>query len=88
MGLAVAALLAAAWLARRRRPACRRRPGGTAVRGRPPSYPAYIDDPLTRFVVTMVAVPAAAGLAALAAVTVLEWLMIRPVAPRRSEPGG
>jgi hypothetical protein len=87
LGLAIAALLAAAWLARGR--AGRRALVVLAVPLFPivaaPYYPGYIEDPLARCVMTVVAIPAAVGLVAFTAVALLERLVVRPVAARRSE---
>jgi hypothetical protein len=83
MSLAIAAVLTGAWLARsaagRRTVVILAGPLYTLV---PPYYPAFIEDPLTRFFVTMVVIPVAVGLAVLTVVTVVEWLVIRPIAGR------
>jgi hypothetical protein len=82
LGLAIAVFLAVGWLARG---AAGRR--ALIVLAAPvypivtPFYPAYIEDRLARFLITMIAIPAVIGLSALAAVTVLEWLVIRPKSP-------
>lgn len=79
MGLAIAALVAAAWLARG--PAGRRALIVLAVPLFPivtaPYYPGYIEDPLTRYLTTMLAIPVATGLTALIAVVALERLVTR-----------
>jgi hypothetical protein len=78
LDVAVAALLAAAWLARG--PAGRRALVVLAVPLLPvvaaPYYPGYIEDPLNRYLI-MVAIPAAVGLSALIAVVALERLVTR-----------
>jgi hypothetical protein len=83
MSLAIAALLAGAWLARsaagRRTVVILAGPFYALVA---PYYPAFIEDALTRFFVTMVVIPVAAGLSVLTVVTVVEWLVIRPTADR------
>ena len=77
MFVAIAALLAGAWLART---AAGRR--AVVVLAAPlyaivaPFYPGYIEDPLARILITMVVIP----LAALAVVTALEWLVVRGLA--------
>lgn len=90
LGLASAVLLAIAWLARGA--AGRRALIALSVPLLPivavPYYPGYVEDPLARCLITMVAVPAVAGLAALIAVAALELLVIRPVTARRSESAG
>jgi hypothetical protein len=47
-----------------------------------PFNPGYIEDPLARILITMVVIPVSIGVAALAVVTVLEWLVVRPLADR------
>jgi hypothetical protein len=88
--LASATLLATAWLGRGA--AGRRALVALAVPLLPivaaPYYPGYVEDPLARCLITMVAVPAVAGLAALIAVAALELMVIRPVTARRREPAG
>jgi hypothetical protein len=77
--------VAAAWLARGA--AGRRALIALAVPLLPivaaPYYPGYIEDPLSRYLITLVAIPAVIGLVALTAVTVLERLVIRLVTTRR-----
>jgi len=74
IGLAIAALLAAGWLMRS--PAGRRAVIALAVPLLPivvaPYYPGYIEDPLARYLITMVVIPVATGLTALGAVAALE----------------
>jgi hypothetical protein len=80
MGLGIAALVAAAWLATRG-PAGRRALVALTIPLLPivaaPFYPGYIDDPLARYLITMVAIPAATALSALVAVAVLERVIRR-----------
>jgi hypothetical protein len=75
MGVAIAALVAAAWPATRG-PAGRRALAVLVIPLLPivaaPFYPGYIDDPLARYLITMVAVPAATGLTAIGAVAAAE----------------
>jgi hypothetical protein len=79
----IAALLAGGWLART---AAGRR--AIVVLVAPlyaivaPFNPGYIEDPLARILITMVVIPVSIGVAALAVVTVLEWLVVRPLADR------
>jgi hypothetical protein len=88
MGLAIAALLVAGWLARgaggRRAVIVLAAPLYPVIA---PFYPAYIEDPLTRVLVTMIAIPVAIGLAALVVVAALECLVIRPVTRRTGTAG-
>jgi hypothetical protein len=89
-GLAGAALVATAWLARGA--AGRRALVALAVPLLPimtvPYYPGYVEDPLARCLITMVAVPAVTGLVSLVALAALELLVIRPVTARRRRSAG
>jgi hypothetical protein len=80
LALAIAALLAAAWLVRGA--AGRRALIVLAVPLLPivaaHYYPGYIEQPLARFLIILVAIPTAVGLGGLTGIVVLERLLVRP----------
>jgi hypothetical protein len=81
LGIQAIAVVAAGWLVVRHGAAGRRAAVVLAVPLSPvflPFYPVSIDGTLTRYLVTMVALPAAACVAGLAVITVLEHLTVRP----------
>jgi hypothetical protein len=83
MFVVIAAFLAGGWLARtvagRRAVVVLAAPLYAIVA---PFNPGHIEDPLARILVTMVVIPVSIGVAALAVVTVLEWLVVQPLADR------
>lgn len=86
LGLMIAAVLVTGWLVRgaagRRAAVVLAAPLSPIVAPFSPLYPGYIEDTLTRVLVTMVAIPLTVCVSALVLVTLAERLVIRPVAAR------